>query len=451
MPVSYQTKFAIIDVETSGGKSGEDRITELAIFLHNGNRIIESFSSLVNPQRKIDPFVVALTGINDQMVAEAPLFEELAPKILEITQDAIFVAHNVRFDYGMFRKEFRRININFVRKQLCTVQLSRKSFPGFKSYGLGNLCQSLDIQVVNRHRAAGDAEATVILFEKMLKNDRGEIIWKELNEGIDEHLLPGKINKDDVINLPEEAGVYYFKDEKGKIIYIGKSNNIKKRVKSHFSADIKERRFAQMKEKMAELDYELTGNELIALLKEANEIKRFMPEFNRAQRRKKYRYGLFLRTEDNGLKLLQIDLLNDKESPVLKLTTKRMAERMLDSLDADGLIKSCKMLMGRIKDEGKRKAFIESFNQKLDERVKKYYFAHPNFFIVGTSAEPDMKTLVWVENYIYKGYGNVLIETLNHNRLELLKEAIKPMYDEPDTRSIIRKWMQKNRCQLIRY
>ena len=290
--------FAIIDTETTGGKPLNDRVTEIAIIVHNGKRVIESYSTLINPCRKIDPFVSGMTGITDEMVQDAPLFSDVVQKIIDLTEGKIFVAHNVRFDYGVLRNEFKRLGKTFIRKQLCTVKLSRKIIPGLPSYSLGRLCESLDIQIQNRHRALGDAEATAVLFERLLLNDRKEMIRSELNEGLTDGILPPNIQKNQVEILPEDPGVYYFLDQNKKILYIGKSTNIRKRVISHFSNDLKSQKSASMKEKIHGIDYKLTGNELVALLEESNEIKRFMPPYNVSQRIKKYRQGIFLRSDD---------------------------------------------------------------------------------------------------------------------------------------------------------
>lgn len=168
--------YAIVDIETTGGVKGPTRITEIAIFRHDGQKVVDSFHSLVNPQSIIPPFISRLTGISNLMVKDAPLFSEIADPIRTITQNAWFVAHNVGFDFNFVKKEFLWLDEYFDREQLCTVQLSRKIFPGFKSYSLGNICQSLDIRVENRHRAIGDAAATVKLFELMLKYDYQDLI-----------------------------------------------------------------------------------------------------------------------------------------------------------------------------------------------------------------------------------------------------------------------------------
>ncbi|MEQ8811132.1 MAG: 3'-5' exonuclease, partial [Imperialibacter sp.] len=161
--------YAIIDIETTGGNAQFSKITEIAIYVHDGSQVVDEFTTLVNPECNIPPFITKLTGITNEMVEDAPRFFEVAKKIVEITEGKIFVAHNVNFDYGFVRHEFKRLGYEFKRDTLCTVKLSRKILPGKSSYSLGNLCKSLGIEIENRHRAGGDAFATVKLIEILLQ------------------------------------------------------------------------------------------------------------------------------------------------------------------------------------------------------------------------------------------------------------------------------------------
>ena len=161
--------YAIVDIETTSGSPRTGKITEIAIFIYNGQKITDSFVSLVNPECNIPFYITNITGISDQMVADAPRFYEIAKKVVEITSNKIFVAHNVKFDYNFIRKEFEELGYQFSRKTLCTVELSRRYLPGHHSYSLGKLCSDLGIGINGRHRAAGDARATVELFEMILQ------------------------------------------------------------------------------------------------------------------------------------------------------------------------------------------------------------------------------------------------------------------------------------------
>jgi DNA polymerase-3 subunit epsilon len=160
--------FAIVDIETTGGSPETSRITEIAIFLFDGKDVVKEYTTLINPECFIPPNITRLTGITNEMVTDAPRFYEVARRIGEFTEDAIFVAHNVQFDYKFVQAEFKRLGYSYSRKTLCTVRLSRKYLPGYSSYSLGNICGELGIPISGRHRAAGDALATVKLFQKLL-------------------------------------------------------------------------------------------------------------------------------------------------------------------------------------------------------------------------------------------------------------------------------------------
>ncbi len=258
-------RFAIIDVETTGLHAAREKITEIAVLLHDGFQLIEEFSTLINPERKIPYRITQLTGINDQMVAGAPKFYEVARQIVELTEGAIIVGHNVNFDYSFLRSEFKSLGYDFQRKTLDTIKLSRKLIPGQPSYGLGKLCQALNITNSNRHRAAGDATATARLFEMLYTIDNEP-------ENISLRGVHASLNKSIIENLPEAHGVYYFYDSAGKLIYVGKSINIKSRVLQHLNNN-STRKAVEMKNNIADVDFKLTGNELISLLLESDEIK----------------------------------------------------------------------------------------------------------------------------------------------------------------------------------
>ena len=198
------------------------------MYKYDGNKIIEEFSSLINPEQDIPEFIVRLTGITNKHVKNAPKFYEIAKKVIDFFEDSIFVAHNVSFDYGMFRSEFKTLGYDFRKPHLCTVVASRQIIPGYESYSLGKLSKEIGIQIENRHRAGGDALATTKLFEILYKKDKAA-----LNSLIKEELNPKSVHPNLDINtvddLPNKTGVYKFFNEFNQIIYIGKSIHIKNR------------------------------------------------------------------------------------------------------------------------------------------------------------------------------------------------------------------------------
>ena len=265
--------FAIIDVETTGGGIKGNRLTEICIVLLRGPEVLDKYTSLINPEKEIPRHITALTGIDNDMVADAPKFYEVAKKIEEFTRDAIFVAHNVNFDYNVLRNEFRDLGFEYTRRKLCTVRLSRKLIPNLFSYSLGRLCDSINIPVSNRHRAEGDTDATVILFQRLLSlDDDFKVIHSFLHAHSRQATLPPHIEAEQIHTLPENPGIYLFKDRKHKVIYAGKAIDIKKRVISHFYDRMSKE--YQLGQETYHIDHETTGNELIALLLEAESIRK---------------------------------------------------------------------------------------------------------------------------------------------------------------------------------
>ena len=292
--------YCIVDIETTGNGIVGNKITEISIFKFDGNEIIDEFTSLVNPECEIPYFITGLTGIDNHMVKDSPTIRELAPVIADFTENTVFVAHSVNFDYNVIKNEFKLIGLSFVRKKLCTVRLSRRLFPGLRSYSLGKLCSAMEIPLTNRHRARGDAHATVLLFRKILQTDESEsIIRSFLNARSQEATLPPKLTREMYDQLPSATGIYFFKDEKGSIIYVGKAKNIKRRILGHFYD--KSTKEILLCGETSSIDYELAGSELVALLMETNAIKHHYPKYNSAQKSNIPSYGIFSYTDRNGI------------------------------------------------------------------------------------------------------------------------------------------------------
>ncbi|HSW68069.1 MAG TPA: exonuclease domain-containing protein, partial [Bacteroidales bacterium] len=316
--------FAVIDIETTGGNPRTERITEVAVFLFDGNSVVDSFVTLVNPEKPIPPFITRLTGISDAMVAKAPRFCDIARKLVEITENKPFVAHNAPFDYGFIREEYRRLGYDYHRERICTVRLGRRLIPGLRSYGLGSLCQHLGIQIDFRHRAAGDANAVVQLLRHYLaQNDADRYI--QLTSG------NNNIEKEIIGSLPETTGVYYLLNNNGDVIYIGKSCNIRHRVAQHL-IQCRTRRAIDMKNAITSATYEETGSDLIAMLLESEEIKNIAPLYNRKQRRKSAQYGLYMHTDTLGYQHLKIEKTRANGIPSITYSTMVQAKTHLFGL-----------------------------------------------------------------------------------------------------------------------
>jgi DNA polymerase-3 subunit epsilon len=305
--------YAIVDIETTGGHAKRDKITEIAIVLHNGREVVDQYQTLVNPERSIPGYIAEMTGITDAMVADAPLFYEVAKDIVLKTEGAVFVAHNARFDYGFLKEEFARLGYAYTRKQLCTVRLSRKLLPQLRSHSLDSLIRHFGLDVKHRHRAMDDALATAEIFRRI--THAGEAVTAAddiINMGIREARLPPTVSIEQLHNLPDAPGVYYFHNAEGNVIYVGKSIQIQKRVMQHFAE--MSQKATKMQQRVCDITYTLTGTDLIATLLENAEIKRLQPEINRAQRRRTFPFAIYYYFDEGGYLQMKVRKKNKVEA-----------------------------------------------------------------------------------------------------------------------------------------
>ncbi|MEO6729666.1 MAG: exonuclease domain-containing protein, partial [Ferruginibacter sp.] len=299
--------YAIVDIETTGGYASAYGITEIAVYIHDGKRVVRHFESLINPQQSIPRYITALTGIDNSMVATAPTFGEVAEVVFELLNEQIFIAHNVNFDYSFIKHHLKAAGFDLTARKLCTVRLGRKVFPGLPSYSLGNLCRSLQLPIENRHRAGGDAKATVQLFEHYLANGADMHIEAMLKKSSAEQWLPLQLTKADILKLPSGPGVYYFHDVKDKIIYVGKAISIKKRVSSHFTHNDGDRKRQNFLRTICKVSFRECATELEAIVLESTEIKRLWPKYNYSQKQPAQKFALYMFEDNRGYLRLAID------------------------------------------------------------------------------------------------------------------------------------------------
>jgi len=452
--------YAIVDIETTGGSSRLEKVTEIAIYQHDGRKITGEFITLINPERNIPYFITNLTGITNEMVEDAPKFYEVAKKIIEFTEGRIFVAHNAKFDYSFIREEFKALGYNYKRNLLDTVALGRKLLPGHRSYSLGNLCRDLNIEINGRHRAAGDALATVRLLEILIEKDelatgkKSRPFKSTRNSKLHPSLDLAKIE-----SIPEEAGTYYFYDEKGNLIYIGKSNNLLQRISTHLSNNTSGRSM-EMRDSIADISWEVTGSELIALLKESFEIKANKPLYNRAQRRTGFRWGIYTFYDKAGylnFKLLQV---RDEEDHLSVFTSQAKAKsKLLNLIETYHL---CQKLTGLYDTDGAcfhhqvgvcRGACIgiensADYNERAEKALEEFVFAQRNFFIIDKGRGPDERCAVKIMNGKYSGYGYFDINDIGFG-LSAIHECIKISQDNRDIQVILKSYLKRNRVERI--
>lgn len=416
-------KFAIVDIETTGSHFGPDSITEIGIVITDGVKEEARFETLVNPQARIPKFITHLTGITEEMVEDAPVFEEVAEEINNLLQNKVFVAHNVNFDYKIVKMQLEKHGFTLPSKRLCTVRLSRQILPGYPSYSLGKLSASLGLKHANAHRAMGDAEVTAELFHLLFEKNNGEI-EKALKANSKEATLPSNLPKENYEKLPSQTGVYYFHDAKGRVIYIGKAKNLKKRVTSHFTGknNLTKRGFL---EEIFDVTYELTGNEVIASLLEEAEIKHYWPVYNNAQKARIEKYGVFKYEDQGGNIRLGINKILSHYNGIIQFPTLSQARTwLLDKID-NYQLKADYCGMGHY-DNGQVDVTMHAKN--LEKLLKEYLALEETVVWTGRGRMSSEIAFVLMENGIYKGYGYVGRDAAIDD-VEQLKHFLIPQHE----------------------
>lgn len=446
--------FSVVDIETTGNGYKGQKITEISIFIFDGKQVIDEFTSLVNPEQNIPPFITNLTGITNAMLRSAPRFFEIAKKVNQLTENTIFVAHNVNFDYNIIRDEFKNLGFDFKRKKLCTVRLSRKIIPGLKSYSLGNICSTENILINGRHRAKGDAEATTELLRRLIDRDKQFIVNSFLNPRSRQATLPPLLNKKTVDTLPETFGVYYFKNSAQEIIYVGKANNIKQRVISHFYDKKKKER--EMCLEIAHISFTETGSELLALLLESSEIKHRYPKYNRSQKNKKEAIGLFYYEDQKGVIHLAFNRLQLVPNPLLKFYSVTACRNYLENLCKEFALcpKYCHLQtnvsscfhyhLTECKGVCCDKEPVENYNKRVKKAIFSLGIGSANIVIKEQGRTKNELGFVLVLNGNYMGFGYVATSQEKElHKPEDYQFFVEPKNDNQDVQRILSSYLRK--------
>lgn len=427
--------YAIVDIETTGGHASANGITEIAICIHNGKKVVERYSTLVNPGRDIPIYISALTGITNDMVQKAPPFEDVAHDVYHLLNNNIFVAHNVNFDFSFVRHHLAAAGYELRCNKLCTVRLGRKIMPGLPSYSLGKLCRHLNINNESRHRAAGDAEATAQLFSLLLQKDTSEHIKSALKQNSKEQVLPANLPKKDVDALPQCPGVYYFRDQKGKVIYVGKAKNLKKRVCSHFTGNNPGPQRQEFLRNIHNITFEVCGTELIAFVLEAVEIKRLWPRYNRSLKRFEHAFSLYAFEDQRGYIRLAIDKHRKMTGAIYSCNTLFEGRSILMQLiDTFQLCPKLCFIQnnntvctgtnaGQCACEGHESP--DAYNEKVNLAISQLNKALPTFAIRDAGRTDDEHSCLLIEKGKFYGMGYIS-HYYNGDSLEQLKEQLKP-------------------------
>jgi DNA polymerase-3 subunit epsilon len=389
------------------------------------------------------------------MVADAPPFAEVAATIHNLLKDRVFVAHNVNFDYSFIRHQLKAAGYTLDASKLCTVRASRRIFPGYKSYSLGSICAQLDIPVSDRHRAMGDAAATSLLFRKLLDNDSAGVIREMLKRGSREQYLPLQVSADAIDQLPNQAGVYYFQDQKQNILYIGKAKDLRKRVISHFSNNSTGRKKQELMRKVHRIDYALTGTEFTASILESVEIRKHWPVFNKSQKQIEFNFGIFLFEDQQGRKRLGIDRLRKTSRPVSRHPLQVQAlETMWRLIRQHGLCPYLCFLQtdgpctGSCDGACTGKLPIDRYNQKVEEAVTALQQEQPSFAIRLAGRHADEQTWMLMDDGVFYGLG-FLPEQEEVTGKEQLKNLLTPYHTNEFVRAQLLRFAEAHPTKTI--
>ena len=431
--------YAIVDIETTGGYAAASSITEISVFIHDGTRVVKHFETLIKPQQSIPRYITALTGIDDDMVKDAPAFDEVADVLFDLLNKNIFVAHSVNFDYSFVKHQLKNSGYDLTAKKLCTVRLGRKIFPGMPSYSLGNLCRSLNITIENRHRAGGDAKATVTLFEYYLANDGNVFINEMLKKSSKDQWLPLHLDKKEIDRLPSKPGVYYFHNSKDKIVYVGKAINIKKRVSSHFTHNDPDRKRQIFLRNIHKVTYRECATELEALVLESTEIKRMWPLYNRSQKQPLQKYALYLFEDARGYMRLAIDK-KKKNIPSLYVFNLLheglvLLKKMVEEFELNA--KLC--FLDKTPFTKTDYEFLEPpsiYNGKINRALEALNDQLPTFAVVDDGIKQEEKLCLLIERGSFWGMGYVPRKLKLQSSTEL-KNYLNPYADNDYIRNSI--------------
>ncbi|MEP7250868.1 MAG: exonuclease domain-containing protein [Ginsengibacter sp.] len=441
-------QYAIVDIETTGGYAARNGITEIAVFISDGENILKHYSTLLNPVYTIPRYVEALTGITNEMVEFERPFSSIASELYDLLVDKVFVAHNVNFDYSFIKHHLAQSGYDLNCRKLCTVRLGRQILPGLPGYGLGKICKHLGIEIESRHRASGDAFATVHLFHHLLKCDTSGHVNSMLKSKSKEQSLPPNIPASVVKKIPSEPGVYYFHDKKGKVIYVGKAKSLSKRVNSHFTNNKSTRQKQEFLRQIYNISYQPTATELMAFILESIEIKKLWPEQNRSQKRFEQSYALYsfedrlgyirlgIEKKKRHLKpLYTFNLISEGHSLLRKLMLQFELCPRLCFLQSENI--PCRLLVeNKCKGACEQTESAAVYNSRVDACINHLQNELPSFALVDAGLKQEEQSYILIEKGRFYGMGYLAADLALHT-IEDLKQYLTPHAENDYIRGLI--------------
>jgi DNA polymerase-3 subunit epsilon len=402
-------QYAIVDIETTGGTPQDSRITEICVVVTDGYAVLNRFETLLNPGVSIPIGITQLTGIDNSMVADAPVFADIAGSLHHLLHDKVFVAHNVNFDFSFIQSALKQCGLQLQVPRMCTARAARKVYPGRSSYSLGTLCNSLGIHINNRHRAGGDADGTVILFHNMFAEVGADMLMQYAGTRVRQHQLPLHIDHATVESLPASPGVYHFLSASGKPLYTGKAINIKKRVLQHF--DTKRGKSALQLEQIHQVSFEESGSEFMALLIEAEAIERNWPEWNKAGKTPHLKFAIVSYPTANGEFRLQAAKRSRGSSMGIAYSRLTDARSTLSTMIREFGIcpsraysnKGCEQTSCYCSFSEEERRSIH--NERIEEAMEKTRESDDSYLILCKGRKREEKGVIWIQNGSVMGRG----------------------------------------------
>ncbi len=444
--------YAIVDVETTGNHRGGDRIIEIAIIITDGEKIIREYQTLVNPQKSINPYVEKLTGIYESMVKSAPTFSEVADEVFNLLNGQVFVAHNVNFDYTLVEGELNRAGISFNASQIDTIAYARRVFQGLQSYSLGNVCDSLGIPHLDRHRAYGDTLATTQLFHLLLQKDNDRSSLKAmLQQGLDEKCLPPLLTKEKILSLPATTGLLSFRTKNGLLFAIEATKNMRKKAIDKLQMWFSDIAFKSLFESIADVEIVATGNELIAKIMKEEVVANERPLVGKVISSRPPAYAIMI--ENNSLGIAQLKITYQKEiedQAHILFTSRTYAKKAAEKIMDEGHFYGIYQQIITQPNEAAKETQIQNYNTQLTKALLSSTYRSPNQIIIDKAADNQHLSVVWIEKGKYKGWST--IEKDQAITQDQLSELIPFKTETSEIQKAIRNHLKKTKVQrLIRY
>lgn len=434
-------ELALVDIETTGGYTKGNGITEIAILIVREGEIVQRFHQLINPERSVPEAITAITGISDITVQGAVSFSAVAKEITALLHGRIFAAHNVNFDYAFLKDHLGRCGYTFQARRFCSLRYAKMVKPGLQSYSLSNLCRVLHIDNPQKHRAMGDALATFQLINLLRTEDREGHFENLLRYGGHKSIIPSHISEAEILDLPEQPGVYYLLDRHQKPVYIGKAKNLRKRVLSHFTSITKSRRRQIYQKEIWRVTCKTTLTEAQALLLEDREIKHYWPKYNKAQKNltRPYMVVVYYNRAGEG----RLAIVQQVQGPDVLAR--------FDSLSGARQWLNQAVIRGGFNPE---RAGLSHFShsvpsndtQLFDQFVKEIRRECRGTFLLLEEAVGNRRPFLMIENETCTGFADFPADT---NDPWQYAQSIQPVKDSPENRALVKRLMLLGNIEIL--